>query len=72
MSTADAASLARFDAEVAKLGILFDASGVLIGPLDATKLRALVRLAQVTGVSLSVNSSEQVIASPSPADTGTA
>lgn len=63
---------ATLDAAFVREGITMDASGVVIGALSADKLRTLIRLVDAAGHSLSLDSSEHLIVSPSPADTGNA
>ncbi len=67
-----AATTATLDASLAANGILMDASGVVIGALDAHDLGVLIRLCKAAGHALTYNSSEHLIVTPNPADTGTA
>lgn len=62
----------RFDAELVTLGITTDASGVVIGPVTASKLTELIRLCKVAERTLSVNSSENLIITAFPSDVGNA
>lgn len=62
----------RFDAELVTLGILTDASGVVIGAVSADKLTELIRLCRVAERTLSVDSSEKLIITAFPSDVGNA
>ena len=67
-----ASAMVVFDQFLAREGVLCDASGVLIGAVGSEQLKRVLRAAEACGISYALDSSERLILTPAPADTGTA